>query len=230
MRPAPLPRPDIVCFQEYTIKDTLILSNYFKDLPYHHYYFFSGGGYFGNVVFSRFPIVNSGRMTFNDSRNLYIWCDLNIDDTIVRLYNCHLESHGISFTSFIKKLSKRDLFANEMKNAHEKFLKATIKRRDQVNELLTNADECNYPLIICGDFNDTPMSYIYYRLHQNRKDSFVEGGEGFSATYSYLWPLLRIDYILHSESIDSDHHKVMKVPYSDHYPVSTDLYIDTKKK
>lgn len=218
---------DIICFQECSIKDTTFLNNYFENYPYHHKYFFKSSEFFGNITYSKYPIVDAGRMTFNDSRNLYIWCDINYKNNIIRIYNCHLESQGISFTSLIKKLGQKDMFANEVKNVHEKFLKATVRRSTQVNELLESTDNCKYPSIICGDFNDTPISHTYYRLRQNRSDSFIEGGKGFSATYSYLWPLLRIDYILHSKAIDSDQYQIMKVPYSDHYPVSTLLYLNS---
>ncbi|HON55375.1 MAG TPA: endonuclease/exonuclease/phosphatase family protein, partial [Bacteroidales bacterium] len=82
-----------------------------------------------------------------------------------------------------------------------------------------------YPAIICGDFNDTPMSYTYHILMKGMKDSFRESGRGFSATYSYLWPMLRIDYILYPEKFWSMSHITQKVPYSDHYPVFSGIII-----
>ena len=76
---------------------------------------------------------------------------------------------------------------------------------------------------VCGDFNDTPMSYTYYRLSRGRSDSFVEAGTGFGATYSFLWPMLRIDYILLPGHFRAVSHEIMKIRFSDHYPVVTDV-------
>ena len=83
---------------------------------------------------------------------------------------------------------------------------------------------CTIPSMICGDFNDTPMSYTYHRLAAGHKDSFADGGSGMGATFSVLWPLLRIDYILVPENVTCDRTTVNRVPFSDHYPVSTLIY------
>ena len=73
--------------------------------------------------------------------------------------------------------------------------------------------------LVAGDFNDTPLSYTYFRLIRGRKDSFMRAGKGFGATYSALWPLLRLDYVLYPGELKAVSHKIEKVNYSDHYPV-----------
>ena len=77
-----------------------------------------------------------------------------------------------------------------------------------------------------GDFNDNPVSYTYYRLSKGRKDSFVDAGRGISPTYYYLWPMLRIDYILYPKRFQATGYKVFDVNYSDHYPIMSVLNID----
>ncbi len=84
---------------------------------------------------------------------------------------------------------------------------------------LSNIQKSPYPAIICGDFNDTPMSYTYWKLSRGRRDSFKDAGKGFGATYSMLQPLLRIDYILSPKDVRATSHKIVKLKYSDHYPV-----------
>ncbi len=80
--------------------------------------------------------------------------------------------------------------------------------------------------IVCGDFNDTPMSYTYHQLQKKHKDCFVEAGNGFGATYSRLWPALRLDYILIPEEYRTIYHQIERVPYPDHYPVLTEIILD----
>ncbi|HAY18678.1 MAG TPA: hypothetical protein DCY24_05705, partial [Rikenellaceae bacterium] len=60
------------------------------------------------------------------------------------------------------------------------------------------------------------MSHTYNRLKKGRKDSFVEAGKGFGATYSFLWPFIRIDYILYPSHFSAVSHTVPHVRYSDH--------------
>lgn len=67
------------------------------------------------------------------------------------------------------------------------------------------------------------MSYTYYRMTRGRKDAFVEAGHGFGATFATLWPMLRIDYILYPESYRALRHDIPRIPFSDHYPVVTEI-------
>ncbi|MCK9624957.1 MAG: endonuclease/exonuclease/phosphatase family protein [Bacteroidales bacterium] len=217
-------RPDVLCIQEFMIKDTSMLNNTLPKYPYRYYHFFKGNNFFGNITLSKYPIIHKDKISFNRSTNLCIYTDIQYNDKIIRIYNCHLESYSISFTSLIKRLSKKGEFSNEIIGVHGKLKGTNIRRSEQVNTVLGNIKGSDYPTIICGDFNDTPMSYTYHKLSKGRKDSFIEGGKGFSSTYSTLWPLLRIDYILLPEAYDADQNITFRIPLSDHYPVSTIIY------
>lgn len=217
--------PDVLCLQECMVTDTAAVRQIAKFLPYNsHYFYREGGRYCGNVTFSRYPVVESGAITFAKSANLCVWNDLRVNDATVRVYNCHLQSNGFSFTEIIKKMTKKGQFTDEVKTVHEHLLKTALQRSEQVGTISDNIKACQIPTLVCGDFNDTPMSYTYQHLSRNHKDSFIEGGTGFSATYSALWPLLRIDYILIPESNVADRTTISRVPFSDHYPVSTLIY------
>ncbi|PKP40951.1 MAG: hypothetical protein CVT93_10090 [Bacteroidetes bacterium HGW-Bacteroidetes-10] len=219
--------PDVVCFQEFYIKDTNLIKTLFPDFEYHnsHFYRLRSGSVFGNLTLSKRPIVNKGKITFKGSTNLCIYSDLDHFGKTVRVYNTHLESHSISFTSLIKKLSNREKMSDELIEVHDKMANTFKKRSRQVDSIAASAASCVYPAIICGDFNDTPMSYTYHILSKERKDSFRQSGKGFSASYSRLWPLLRIDYILYPNTFWSLKHKTPKVPWSDHYPVISEIII-----
>ncbi len=216
--------PDILCLQEFMIRDTSSIRTMMTGYPYRYYHLFKGDNFFGNITFSKYPILDSGALTFKKSTNLCIWSDIRLDNRIIRLFNCHLESYSISFTSIIKRLSKNGEFSNEFAKFHDRLKGGKIRRSEQVNALIKELEMSKKATLICGDFNDTPVSYTYHKLVKGKKDSFKEGGKGFSATYSMLWPLLRIDYILLPEEFDADRNVTQRVPFSDHYPVSTCIY------
>ncbi len=217
--------PDVLCLQEFQTTDTAAVARILKYLPYRcHYFHGTSKKFSGNITLSRYPIVDKGAITFKDTHNLCIWCDLRINDVTVRVYNCHLQSNRLSFTNTIRRMGKRGQFTDEVKNVHERLADSNIKRSEQVGTIHDHIRACTIPSIVCGDFNDTPMSYTYHTLAAGHKDSFADGGNGFGATYSILWPLLRIDYILMPENVSCDRTHITRVPYSDHYPVSTLIY------
>ncbi|MDD5346625.1 MAG: endonuclease/exonuclease/phosphatase family protein [Proteiniphilum sp.] len=78
-------------------------------------------------------------------------------------------------------------------------------------------------IIICGDFNDTPISYAYSRMKRGLKDAYISTAFGPGITYHQDLFLFRIDYILHNEGLKAFRTKVDRVPYSDHYPLRTHL-------
>jgi endonuclease/exonuclease/phosphatase (EEP) superfamily protein YafD len=106
-----------------------------------------------------------------------------------------------------------------------KLRKAFIIRSTQVNTLSAHIASCPYPVILSGDFNDTPSSYTYHQLVMKLTDSFVESGNGlFMNTYAGKFPSFRIDYILHSDWFRSVSYQTMQVDISDHYPIAATLY------
>ncbi|MBP5506179.1 MAG: endonuclease/exonuclease/phosphatase family protein [Bacteroidales bacterium] len=215
--------PDVLCLQEFHSTDTATVNRLLSYLPYRHRYFYrNDGAHFGNITLSRYPIVNSGTIDFPNSSNLCIWSDIRINDVTVRVYNCHMQSNQLSFATIIRHMAGD--FSNEVKNVHSSLAHNNVRRGEQVGIVHDHIAACTLPSMVCGDFNDTPMSYTYHRLAEGHKDSFADGGRGFGATFSLLWPMLRIDYILVPKNVSCDRTTVNRVPYSDHYPVSTLLY------
>ena len=224
--------PDIACFQEFYVKSKQQADTLLGEYKYRYYHLFKikNGDLFGNLIVSKFPITSSGKISFPQSTNLSIFSDINCYGKTIRIYNNHLESYNVSFTGLVKKFGSenkivRDSITNDIIEAHEKMRGTFIKRSDQVNKIHASIDKCSYPSIICGDFNDTPISYTYHLLSQGRKDSFREGGSGFAGTYIPVWPLLRIDYILFPEEYEGVNHTTHKIDLSDHYPISAEIII-----
>lgn len=220
---------DIVCLQEFAVKDTGALVSFVPAYPYASHHLFKGNRAFGNVTLSRYPIVRSEVITFPGSRNLSLVTDIDVRGTVVRVYNCHLESYSISFTSLLKRLFHKETFTDEVAQVHGRVRDATIRRAEQVESLLRSEAGSDLPCLVCGDFNDTPVSYTYRRLCQTKKDSFLESGTGFSSTYALLWPMIRIDYILLPKEFVSARHETPRIPWSDHYPVTTLIYLHPER-
>ena len=177
------------------------------------------------AIFSKFPIIKKGYHEF-DKKTIAIYADIIMHTDTIRVYNLHLASIHLKKEDY-EFISEIDLQQNkeEMRNASRavasKVKAAFIKRGKQVEIVKIKFRESPFPFIICGDFNDTPVSYTYHALTKELKDAFVESGSGFGNTYAGKnFPALRIDYILHDEVFESINFKRDKIYLSDHYPIN----------
>ena len=207
--------PDIICFQEFLTaydvnfdyKYKFINNNPNKDISY-----------FGQAIFSRYKIINSGSLNFNSLANNAIFVDLVKNNDTLRIYNVHLESQKI-------QLSKEN-FGEKNSDRLLKRIQNTFKKQaDQAEKLLAHEETSNYKTIICGDFNNTAFSYVYRKLKNSKKDAFIEAGKGFGKSYDYIFPA-RIDFILTDKNITINNFKTYDNQYSDHFPVMARLKFD----
>jgi len=218
-------RIDIVCMQEFYYPDTSKIGTLFPSFP--HRCFSQQDvrkSYRGNVILSRYPIEYSGEVTFDNHRSC-IYADFNLHGQAFRVYTTHFESNKISLTAIADRLRHYQEAPDEILQAHLRIREAFRVRSHQVETISGHLKTITKPYILCGDFNDTPVSYTYHHLQEGLNDSFRESGKGFGATFKYLWPALRIDYILFSNLFSAKTHKTVKAPYSDHYPVITELIV-----
>ncbi len=216
---------DVICLQEFHVSDASRVKEYLKGklkgYNAEYYLFTEKGGHSGNLTLSRIPVYGKGKIKFEESANLAIYTDYEVGEYRFRVYNCHFESYNVSFTGFIRAIARRDGMV--MAQTGTKVKRSITRRPKQVDRVFTDIENCPVEAFVCGDFNDNPMSYTYYRMTRGRDDAFVKAGNGFGATYSLLWPMLRIDYVLYPERFRAISHEVPRVPYSDHYPVVTEI-------
>src|SRR5574344_322780 len=221
--------PDIICLQEFFLKDDSHVAEFLqKEFPgYNPEYFLyvNDKGCYGNVTLSKYRITGKGKFDFEHSANLAIYSDYDIRGEKFRLYNCHFESYNISMSRVASALGHDN---DVVKEAETKVQKSITRRPKQVDVVLSDIKNCPLKALVAGDFNDNPLSYTYYKLSRGRKDTFVEAGKGWGTTYSVLKPLLRIDYILFPPEYDALSHKVINVPFSDHYPIMATIKIKNK--
>ncbi|MBN2349302.1 MAG: endonuclease/exonuclease/phosphatase family protein [Bacteroidales bacterium] len=229
--------PDIICFQEFFVHNTdNFEENTLKKLlpgtwyPHINYTSIRNNLKFGIATFSRYPIINQETISFNNSVNSCISTDIEVDGKIIRVFNVHLQSVHLEkdnynfIDSILMNYSNKHI--GEMKKISYRLRDAYIMRAGQVDIIRNYLDQSPYPTILCGDFNDTPVSYTYRKLKGKMVDSFVESGKGIGNTYLGNFPSFRIDYIFHSENLSSSKFYTSKIKLSDHYPVSCTIYID----
>lgn len=217
--------PDIICLQEFHVTDAHNVKDYlrkkFNGYNAEYYLFTEQGGSCGNLTLSRYPVKGKGKIKFDESANLAIYTDYDVKGRSFRLYNCHFESYNVSLTGLVKALANRD--STVVAETGTKVKRSITRRPKQVDQVFSDIENCPVEAFVCGDFNDNPMSYTYYRMTRGRKDAFVEAGYGMGATYAHLWPMLRIDYVLYPERYRAVYHDIPKLPFSDHYPVITEI-------
>jgi len=177
------------------------------------------------AVFTKFPMIKTGYLEY-DSKTICIYCDLIIEADTVRLYNLHLASihfkkEDYEFIADIQSNTEQDEITKGSLKVISKLRTAFITRGKQTEILKEHFQKCPYPYIVCGDFNDSPTSYVYRNLSKGLTDGFVESGIGTGSTFAGKnFPALRIDYILHDDYFKGFDFKRQKNSLSDHYPVS----------
>jgi endonuclease/exonuclease/phosphatase family metal-dependent hydrolase len=175
------------------------------------------------VTFSKFPIIRKGEIVHPGSSSLSIYTDVLIKNDTFRIFNNHLQSFRLRRMerSFIEELtaSNDKEPMNEVKSLSVSLKKGFVKRALQAQVVKDNINKSPYPVIVLGDFNDTPVSYSYRKIRKGLNDSFLNSGYGAGFTYRGNYPRNRIDYILYDDNLINSYFEIIKVKYSDHYPI-----------
>lgn len=243
--------PDIACFQEFFwdksetldfhTSDEIASILHVDEADDHRYLYFTDTSqnkyYFGLAVFSKYKIVNAGPVVDDQTSNAVVYVDIKFRDDTIRVYNGHLASIHMSATDYAisKQLTTNagqdPAFEKNAKKLYRKVADAAALRQTQADSLRAHIDRSPYPVIVCGDFNDTPAGYCYNKVARKLADTFRKSGRGTCATYhGGSMPNYRIDYILHSPCYLSYGHTVgTEIGVSDHYPVTATISLLKKK-
>jgi endonuclease/exonuclease/phosphatase family metal-dependent hydrolase len=222
-------KPDILCLQEiYVTGQPALLEAAVKEALGGNYYSHikilssSKNRYYGIATFSRYPIIKKGEIIHPASSSLTIYTDVVIQKDTFRIYNNHLQSFRLKQMerSLIEEIiAENNETLGEVKSLSISLKKGFVRRALQSQVLKDHINQSKYPVIVLGDFNDTPVSYSYRKIRKGLNDSFVNSGYGAGFTYKGNYPANRIDYILYDNALINSVFEIKKIRYSDHYPI-----------
>ncbi len=179
------------------------------------------------AIYSKLPVVSSGDRLFPShisyGSNGFQWIDVLFSGDTLRIYNCHISSNQLEHSQ-VELIEKVDEITTDKINSKWGAMYTLLKtgflfREKQIEELRAHIDLSPYPVLVVGDFNDTPTSHAYKQMTQTLTDAYRSHGRGWGKTYRKSLIPLRIDYHFHDEYLESNFVKVKKVEVSDHYPL-----------
>ena len=233
-------QPDVICFQEYFTrqKGDYNFNKMLKEILKTEYSFFKSdevNSYeaYGMATFSKFPILKSEIIHFENTNegNEALYSDIKYKDTVVRVYNVHLQS--INFQpedyKYLKDVKDIDPDVKSSRRIGSRLKNAFIKRSEQAHVVKQHSLACKKPFVIAGDFNDTPISYAVSTIADGLNNTFKSKGSGLGVTYNGDFPNFQIDYILTSKDFNVKNYLIVKKKLSDHYAVRSDLELKKDK-
>jgi endonuclease/exonuclease/phosphatase family metal-dependent hydrolase len=223
-------KPDVLCFQEFFNADTGKYQTIrrLKTLGFAYYSFEKNVtrknyGQWGVATFSRYPIINHAAIRIQSSPlNSSLFTDVKVDSIVVRVFNVHLQSIYLSKQDYeyIDQVSNdQDVQVKPTRQIVAKLKRAFLVRAPQAMIVRDEISKSKYPVIVCGDFNDTPASFCYHIIANKLQDAFLTAGWGIAPTYAGLFSAYRIDYILSGPEFSLSDYQTICNQFSDHYAI-----------
>lgn len=234
---------DILTMQEFF---TSTDPAYWDNLPYlmkeagFPYYYFANSQdgdrqWFGNIIFSKYPIIDSGKFYYPRARypETLLHADIKVNNDTIRVYTTHLQSVNFKKQDYqsIEKIKKdqEDIIGNS-RGVFGKLKRGLTFRWEQATLVRDMINNDPYPIIFTGDFNDVPNSYTYFTIRGNLlQDAFLEKGLGIGRTFNQISPTLRIDYILTTRDFEVLQFNRVLRKLSDHYLLVADVKLNRLK-
>jgi endonuclease/exonuclease/phosphatase family metal-dependent hydrolase len=234
-------KADVVCLQEVYAKSGGLkaLARFLKaegGFDYSQTYTLSDSRPYGMIVLSKYKIKRWQPISLGpNTGNMAMWVDIELAsrsdkhrNSRIRVYNLHLQSFRFAKQDYavMQKQTRQQQIDIEGSKGIVSRLRLGYKRRaEQVDLVKESMIACDFPKIICGDFNDIPVSYTYRQLSAGMKDAFGEAGRGLETTYKGSMPSFRIDYILFDNPMRAiSYNSISEVP-SDHKLIVAELQI-----
>ena len=231
--------PDVVCFQEFyhqdkptdfVTRDTITDLLQTKDYHERYAHKLRGRQNFGVAMLSRFPMIAKGDVMFEQQGdsdfNYCIYADIVKGNDTFRVYNVHLQSIRLQSEhySVFEDIQEKKPEASMVRLMMDKLIMAYPKRADQARRVMQHVLTSPYPTIVCGDFNDTPLSYTYHQFNKSLIDAYRNTSFGIGTTYAGRVPAGRIDYIFHTKDLESSDFEIQENALSDHRAISCKVY------
>ena len=210
---------DILCLQEYSEHS----GNKLNSESYKTYFPYLVMGRNDMAIYSRYPLGQSQIIDFGATNNSGMWVDVKVNGKEMRIFNVHLETTGLNRT--LRHVAKEKAKGGNIeenalvKAVYGNYTRGMAIRAQQAEQVAREIQDAGKPVIVCGDFNDVPYSYVYNTMLGELVDGFKECGKGFMYTMRGRKFKVRIDYIFHSEELAGETYYKIEMNYSDHYPV-----------
>ena len=230
-------QPDIMCFQDFAAapeKYGKVNVAYLADsLKYPYHYFSEDGDNYGTIIFSRLPVIDSGRIKYTERKypESMAYVDVLKGKDTLRVYNTHLRSmnlhqdkitiDNIGYIEFVKEDTAVLFHANRLQRLQ--YFDCIHAQQAQI--VKQTLDTTAHPYIFCADLNSVPSGYVYHHIQNGLTDAFLSEGSFLSGTYHHFTPTLRIDVTLMSPSLMPVQYYSPRLDLSDHYPVVTDIQL-----
>lgn len=183
---------DILCLQEYsTVQSSKHLSQKdvereLKAYPYHRINTVgSGKGHTNKIAcYSKFPILSSRILDYPSEYNGSVLYEIKIGEDTVTLINNHLESNKLTKADKVVyedmlKSPEKEKVKSGARLLIRKLAEASAIRAPQADTIAHEITASPHPyIIVCGDFNDTPISYTHRTIAQDLDDAFTQSGRG----------------------------------------------------
>jgi len=230
---------DVYCFQEFYHRNELSQYNTKDPLKEilgteHIHTRFTNSDFksqqYGVAIYSKHKIVRKGEISFSNIDKTYNYCiyvDIVKKADTFRVYNVHLQSIQFQkddYALFGDEGSDAGKDQSHAKKLLKKLLSAYPIRAEQAEKVMEHVLTSPHPVIVCGDFNDTPMSYTYNQFGGALVDSYRNTSIGVGSTYAGKVPAGRIDYIFHDQSMGSRNFDIQEEKLSDHYGISCTVF------
>lgn len=233
--------PDILCLQEFysgrQYNRTNNLDSICQVMDYPSCFFTADVHrweqvFLGIALYTRFPILQARAIavdsTQEGSGHSILEADLLMHGDTVRLYTVQLKSYMFTDKDFaaIRRIRQlQDLTLTSTRHILSRMSHTVIPRAYEADTLHALIARSPYPVVLCGDFNDVPVSYTYNVLSSGMQDAFLAQGWGIGRTYRTMAPTLRIDYILTDPRLYCEAYNTFPHPLFEHTPVMATLHL-----
>lgn len=215
---------DIVCLQEYPSGNSMIKNSLMETYPYMRTCMLNNSN--AVACYSRYPVKLIEEIKVESKYNGSAAFKVEYKGKDIPVIVNHLESNKLDahdkevYTGMLKSPDENKVKSGS-KHLLKKLAEAMAIRGPQADVISEYIEKEYSPyMIVCGDFNDTPVSYVHNKISERLHDAYKEAGFGPGITYNRDFLYFRIDHIM-----VGDAYKVLKcrvddsIDASDHYPL-----------
>ena len=232
--------PDVLCCQEFSAFNPRrtrpqCIADFAEIVGMPYVYYNRKSNYGGNVIFSKYPVQKVTEDSGFGQENTYgVMVSVDAGERgLFHVANIHLVSYSLT-NAEINAITNSHEIHNSLDTVGvkviQKLKRAYELRSDEVVRMLEGMPPVDGPVIVCGDFNDTPLSYVYRQMQKaGFTDTFIKAGRGIKPTYGGKLPLLRIDYVWANDEVQPLRFNRNHIKASDHYPVLLEFTLNPSK-